>query len=106
MALATNSAAYFTHTDIENVIEYIKDLNRTVTTSNDSSSPLPDPTSLEKIVDETLIKWPRGNFIDKEVYLGILLQNAANPKFRYNPKSGLKPSAFLLKWILIRVPQV
>jgi hypothetical protein len=49
MALATNSAAYFIHTDIENVREYIKikDLNRTDTTSNGSSSPLPDPDCLE-----------------------------------------------------------
>jgi hypothetical protein len=161
MALATNSAAYFTHTDVENLKSFIKDMNRTVPASDGSTSPLPDPASLEKAVDETLIKWPRGNFdstidmksnpaqipdsftkgghpygwsgfaaagpfhglsafsnnvhaqnsdslaqveaspalfgLDKEVYLGTLLQNAANPKFRYNPKSGLKPSEFFAK---------
>ncbi|MGF7087710.1 mono/diheme cytochrome c family protein [Kroppenstedtia sanguinis] len=32
--------------------------------------------------------------IDQEVYLGTILQNAANPKFRYDPKKGKKPSSF------------
>jgi hypothetical protein len=32
--------------------------------------------------------------IDKEVYLGTILQNAPNPDFRYNPESGVKPSEF------------
>src|SRR5690606_28687421 len=32
--------------------------------------------------------------IDKEMYLGIILQNAANPKYRYDPSTGQKPSAF------------
>ncbi len=161
MALATNSSAYFTHTDVENVKKYIKDLKRSVTTSDGGTSPLPDPAALEKAVDDNLVKWPKGNFdstidmksnpsqipdsftkgghpygwsgfaaagpfhglsafsnnvhaqnsdslaqaeassvlfgMDKEVYLGTLLQNAANPKFRYDPGSGLKPSEFFAK---------
>jgi hypothetical protein len=32
--------------------------------------------------------------IDKEVYLGTILQNAANPKFRYKPTTERKPSEF------------
>lgn len=31
------------------------------------------------------------------MYLGTLLQNAANPKYRYDPKSGLKPTEFFAK---------
>lgn len=161
MALATNSAAYFTHTNVENLKQFIQDSTRVVAVSDGGSSPLPDPAALEKAVDETLVKWPRGNFdstidmksnpaqipdsftkgghpygwsgfaaagpfhglsafsnnvhaqnsdslaqaeaspalfgIDKEVYLGTLLQNSANPKFRFDPKSGVKPSEFFAK---------
>jgi len=35
--------------------------------------------------------------IDKEVYIGTILQNAADPRYRYDPASGLKPSAFFAK---------
>jgi hypothetical protein len=35
--------------------------------------------------------------IDKEVYLGTLLQNAADPKYRFNPKQTKKPSEFFAK---------
>lgn len=158
MALATNSAAYFTHTDIENLQSYMKDLKRQVPTSDGGSSPLPDPEALEKAVDANLVKWPRGNFdssidmksnptqipdmftkaahpygwsgfaavgpfhglsafsnnvhaqnsdplaqaeasralfdLDKEVYLGTLLQRASNRKYRYDPASGVRPSEF------------
>ncbi|GIP34722.1 hypothetical protein J2TS4_39320 [Paenibacillus sp. J2TS4] len=161
LALATNSSAYFTHTDVDNVAKFIKDLNRTVPTSDNRTAPLPDPAALEKAVDENLVKWPPGNFdstidmtsnpsqipdsftkgghpygwsgfaaagpfhglsafsnnvhaqnsdslaqveaspelfgLDKEVYLATLLQNSANPKFRYDPRSGLKPSEFFAK---------
>lgn len=161
MALATNSTAYFTHADIENVVKYMNNLKVTIKTSDGGTSHLPDPVELEKAVDETFLKWPRGNFdstidmkgnpaqipdsftkgghpygwsgfamagpfhglsafsnnvhaqnsdslaqaeaspylfgMDKEVYIGTILQNAANPKYRYNPKSGLKPSEFFAK---------
>jgi len=32
--------------------------------------------------------------MDREQYLGTILQNAANPKFRFDPTSGQKPSDF------------
>lgn len=35
--------------------------------------------------------------IDEEVYIGTVLQNSANPQYRYDPSSGLKPSEFLAK---------
>ncbi len=161
LALATNSTAFFTHTDVANLKAYMSGLDRVVPTSDGKTSPLPDPAALEKAVDENLVKWPRGNIdstidltsnpcqipdsftkgnhpygwsgfsaagpfhglsafsnnvhaqnsdslaqveasqalfgLDKEVYLGTLLQNAADPKYRYDPKSGLKPTEFFAK---------
>jgi hypothetical protein len=161
LALASNSAAYFTHTDIENVRRYLDDIKTTSTTTPGGSGRLPNPEALEKAVDEVLVEWPRGNFdstidmksnpaqipdsftkgghpygwsgfamagpfnglaafsnnvhsqnsdslsqteaskvlfnLDKEAYLGIILQNAANPKYRYDPSSGMKPSDFFAK---------
>jgi hypothetical protein len=35
--------------------------------------------------------------VDKEVYIGTILQNAANPKFRYKPNVNEKPSEFFAK---------
>jgi len=35
--------------------------------------------------------------IDRELYLAILLQNAANPEFRWDPESGELPSAFFAR---------
>ncbi|MEC2074944.1 electron transport protein [Metabacillus fastidiosus] len=159
MALATNSAAYFTHADIENIKKYIKDSSRTIENSEGKTEKLPDPESLERAVDETFIKWPRGNFdttidlasnpiqipdaftlndhpyswsgfaavgnfkglstfnnnvhaqntdsltqaelskelfgMDKEVYIGTILQKAAHKKYRYKTSMGVKPSNFL-----------
>ena len=159
LALATNSASYFTHAEIDGLKHYLKDLNRTVVTSDGRTEPLPDPVALEKKVDETFANWIPGNFdstidlksnltqipdsftrrdhpygwsgfaaagpfrglsvfcnnvhsqnsdttsqaeaskalfgIDKEVYLGTILQNAASAKYRFDPKSGIKPSSFL-----------
>ncbi|GAE07657.1 hypothetical protein JCM10914_3897 [Paenibacillus sp. JCM 10914] len=158
MALATNSAAYFTHTDVTKLVDYIQDENRSVTNSQGSAEALPDPKLLEDAVDRNLLKWAPGNFdttvdlvsditqipdmftkgghpyswsgfaavgpfkglstfsnnvhaqntdtlsqmdisdklwgIDREIYLGTILQNAANPKFRYDPNSGIKPTDF------------
>ncbi|WP_027417856.1 hypothetical protein [Aneurinibacillus terranovensis] len=151
LALATNSAAYFTHADTAVLQNYIKNTNR---------SSLPDPAALEAAVDDTFAKWPRGSFdsttdlkanptsipdsftlgdhpygwsgfaaagpfkglsslnnnvhaqnsdtlsqsetskalfgIDKEVFIGTILQNAANPKYRYNPGKRENPSAFFI----------
>jgi hypothetical protein len=158
IALATNSTAYFTHAEISAITDYMKDLDRTVTTTDGKTSSLPDPVEIEKAVDAIFVNWPRGNFdstidlksnpaqipdsftlgdhpygwsgfaaagpfkglsafsnnvhaqnsdslsqadaspalfgIDKEVYLGTILQNAANAKYRFNPKQGKKPSEF------------
>ncbi|MGO4889655.1 electron transport protein [Anaerobacillus sp. MEB173] len=160
LAMASNSAAYFTNTDIESIEDYIRGLDHTlVTTADGQQQPLPDVEALENAVDETLLKWPPGNFdstidqesnpaqipdsytlgdhpygwsgfamagpfkglsslnnnvhaqnsdilaqaeqseqmldIDKEVYIGTILQNAANEKYRYEPAMGLKPSEFM-----------
>ncbi|WP_202078266.1 electron transport protein [Caldalkalibacillus salinus] len=62
MALASNSAAYFTNTDIEQLERYIQNVERTVETTDGKREVLPDPDALEKAVDETLVKWPKGNF--------------------------------------------
>jgi hypothetical protein len=161
LALATNSAAYFTHTDIENVRKYLDDMKRSVLAESGGPEQPPNPKALEKAVDEVLVKWPRGNFdstidmksnpaqipdsftkqghpygwsgfamagpfhglaafsnnvhsqnsdslsqseaskalfdMDKELYFRIILQNAANPRYRYDPKSGRKPSEFFAK---------
>ncbi|MDF2683981.1 MAG: hypothetical protein K0R47_5171 [Brevibacillus sp.] len=161
IAMGTNSAAYFTHTDIESLQKYLNNLDRTVETSDGKKAPLPDPKALEEAVDANALKWPKGNFdstidmksnpaqipdsftmgdfpygwsghamagpfkglstfnnnvhaqnsdslsqsevsrelfgIDKEVYIGTILQNAANPKYRYSPSEGIKPSEFFAK---------
>jgi hypothetical protein len=158
LALATNSAAYFTHTDVNAVADYLKHINLKVQTTNGKTVALPDPKKLEQAVDAAFLKWPRGNFdstidlknnpaqipdsftlgdhpygwsgfaaggpfkglstfsnnvhaqnsdslaqakaspalfgIDEELYLGILLQNAADPNYRYNAKSKKPPSQF------------
>lgn len=158
IAMATNSAAYFTHTDIQSLQAYMKNLKRTVENSDGKTTSLPDPKALEDAVDANALKWPRGNFdstidmqsnpaqipdsftkggfpygwsghamagpfkglstfnnnvhaqnsdsltqsevsrelfgIDKEVYIGTILQNASNPKYRYLPEKGKKPSQF------------
>ncbi|WP_318503375.1 electron transport protein [Bacillus sp. T3] len=161
LALGTNTASYFTHTEMENLKNFIKDTKRVVTTSEGKSEALPDIEALEEYVDREIVKWPKGSNdttidfhnnpvqipdaytkgdhpygwsgqgqigpfkgisaainnahsqnmdavsqtniskpvlnIDKEVYLGTLLQNAANKKFRYDPKSGEKPTDFFAK---------
>lgn len=161
IALASNSAAYFTHTDITSLQQYLRDKSLTVETSEGKTERLPDPKALEDAVDRNVLNWPKGNFdstidmhsnpsqipdsfttgdypygwsghamagpfkglstfnnnvhaqnsdslsqsvvsrelfgIDKEVYIGTILQNAANPKFRYSSKKGRKPSEFFTK---------
>ncbi len=160
MALATNSTAYFTHTDVKSLQKYL-DSDRVITASDGSKQYLPDPYKLEREVDRHLHQWPRGNFdstidmnnnpaqipdsftlgdhpygwsgfamagpfrgltvfsnnvhaqnadsltqadaspalfdIDKEVYLGTILQNAAHPRYRYQPNAEQKPSQFFRK---------
>ncbi len=157
LALGTNSAAYFMHTDID-PRNAPSDLRRMVTTSSGEKEPLPNIEALEKAVDTALLMWPRGNFdsltdlkadptqnpvsftwgnhpygwsgnftagpfrgltsqnnnvhalnsdsflladssralfdMDREVFLGILLQNAASSKYRFDPSTGRRPSEF------------
>lgn len=161
LALASNSAAYFTNTEIDakKIKDFIEDHDRTVETTDGEREALPNPEKLEKAVDEMLVQWPPGNFdstidlvnnpaqipdsftlgdhpygwngfaaigpfkglsslnnnvhaqnsdllaqadqsnelfdIDKEVYIGTILQNAANENYRYDPSAGMKPSEFL-----------
>lgn len=158
LALATNSAAFFTHTDIHDLSIFAKESQRSVEASDGTVRRLPDIESLEKAVDDNFAKWPKGYVdstidmasnptqipdaftnggfpygwsghamagpfnglssfnsnvhaqntdslaqshisreildIDEEVYIGTILQNAANPAFRYRPESGMKPSEF------------
>lgn len=158
MALAPNSASYFTHAQIQALKTFITEKSGTVTNGGGHKLRLPDPKKLEDAVDAQLLRWPAGSFdstidlkanptkipdaftkgdfpygwsgfaqvgpfhglsvftnnvhaqntyplsqadasralfdIDKEVYIGTILQNAANPKFRYNPASGKTPSRF------------
>jgi len=152
LALAPNSAAYFTHADIKNFSHFLQ---------KQGNLKLPNKEKLEEAVDKTLLSWPPGNFdstidlkgnpaqiptsftfqnypyswsgfgmagsfhgltvfnnnvhaqnsdslsqadiskplfnIDKETYLGTILQNAADPKYRFDPSKGKSPSAFFAK---------
>ena len=62
LALASNSSAYFPVAEIESIKDYIRDTDRTIKNSDGNKEILPDPVALEKAVDETLVKWPKGNF--------------------------------------------
>ncbi|MFC0562040.1 electron transport protein [Halalkalibacter alkalisediminis] len=62
LALATNSSAYFPVAEIESIKDYVRDTSPTVTNAQGEKEALPDPDALEKAVDETLVKWPKGNF--------------------------------------------
>lgn len=62
MALASNSAAYFTHTEVEQTARFFKEGKKHVVTTDGKSAALPDAEGLEKAVDETLAKWPKGSF--------------------------------------------
>ncbi|MCM3667948.1 electron transport protein [Mesobacillus maritimus] len=61
LALATNSTAFFTHTDVENIKEYIVNHDRTIANSKGKQEALPDAEKLEKKVDETFANWPKGS---------------------------------------------
>jgi hypothetical protein len=159
LALATNSAAYFMHTDVFPVRDIPLDPACSVTSSKGEKQVLPQPKALETAVDTELPMWPRGNFdsltdmqadptqnpvsftwgnhpygwsgnflagpfrgltsqnnnvhalnsdsllladssptlfgMDKEVFLAIVLQNAANKRYRFRAADRKKPSEFL-----------
>ena len=44
--------------------------------------------------------------MDKEMFLAVLLQNAADKKYRYDPSSGKKPSEFLASVHKTRSPGI
>ncbi|MGJ7919487.1 electron transport protein [Neobacillus sp. LXY-4] len=156
LAMGTNTAGYFTHTEMKSIKDFI--IKTKENTENTQKISLPDKEKLEKYVDAELVKWPKGSNdttidfnndpvqipdsftlgdhpygwsgqgqigpftglsaainnahgqnmdtlsqteisepvlnIDKELYIGTILQNAANKKFRYDPNSNQKPSKF------------
>lgn len=158
LALGTNSASYFMHTDVNPMHEIVADQNRTIVDSHGVRTALPNVRALEDAVDTALLMWPRGDFdsltdlkadptqnpisfawgnhpygwsgnfiagpfhgltaqnnnvhalnsdallladssptmfgIDKETFLAIVLQNAAEKRFRYDPRTGREPSEF------------
>lgn len=158
LALASNSAAYFGHSNVHPLNSLPGDPTRTVVTTTGRTVHLPDPAAMERAVDADLVKWPPGTFdattdlesnpakinntftlgddpyawtgvfpagpfkgltaisnhvhaigsdglsqsasshflmdVDKEVYVGTILQNAARAKYRYDPKRDQKPSEF------------
>lgn len=155
VALASNSAAYFTHTGVADLTPFLTDASRQVPAAGGGEVTLPDPAALEAAVDATLLRWPPGAFdatsdlqanptriphsftrgnhpygwsgfaaaglqqgleafnnnahadplavadlapalfgLDREQYLGTLLQNAARRRYRFVPASGRRPSAF------------
>ncbi|WP_078430338.1 electron transport protein [Alkalihalobacterium alkalinitrilicum] len=64
IALASNSAAYFTNTavDEEKLRNFITENSQTIVTKDGKVASLPDPKVMEMAVDEMLVKWPKGNF--------------------------------------------
>ncbi|GAE30476.1 electron transport protein [Halalkalibacter hemicellulosilyticus] len=165
LALASNSAAYFTNTDIdeEKIKNFIveQEWMKEKESNTESYVALPDIQKMEDAVDRALLNWPKGNFdstidlennptqipdsftlddhpygwngfaavgpfkgltslnnnvhaqnsdslaqvdqsnalfnIDKERYIGILLQNAPNKNYRYASDSAEKPSELLAR---------
>ncbi len=159
LALATNSAAYFFHTDVSDLSKYVLPAGRQVLSADHTEIPLPDRGIFERAVDAALLAWPPGYFdsmidfkaaptqipssftreaypygwsgfaaagpfgglsslnnnvhalnsdsltdaylaqsmfgLDPELYIALVLQNAPRKKFRFDPKSGRKPSEFL-----------
>ena len=158
LALGTNSAAYFMHTDVFPLRDVGRDAARAVVTSTGGEETLPKIAELERAVDAELVMWPRGNFdsltdmkadptqnpvsftwgnypygwsgnfmagpfrgltaqnnnvhalnsdsllladqrealfgMDKEVFLAVVLENAANKRYRFAAGNGRKASEF------------
>lgn len=156
LAMASNTSAYFTHTEMKNIKEFIKK-NK----GDNQGISLPNKKKLEEYVDSEVVKWPRGSNdttidfknnpvqvpdsytrgdhpygwsgqgqigpfkglsaainnahsqnmdtvsqseisepvlnINKDLYLGTILQNSSNKKYRYVPNNKLTPSEFFAK---------
>jgi len=66
LAMAENSAAFFTHTgvtteQIRGLIRFKEQAKSWVTDDEGKRAPLPDPDELERLVDEQLMTWPPGS---------------------------------------------
>jgi cytochrome c peroxidase len=156
LAMGTNTASYFTHTEMKNLKDFINN-----SAGEKRNISLPDKKKLEKFVDSEIVKWPPGSNdttidfknnpvqipdtytlgdepygwsgqgqigpfkglsaainnahaqnmdtlsqseicgpvmkMNKDLYLGTILQNAANKKFRYDPMTGEKAGQFFAK---------
>ncbi len=163
LAMGSNTASYFTHTQIDNFESFVRGIagDESVKTSTGEEKTLPDPQLLEEFVDAEMVKWPLGSNdttiekannpvqipdtftlgdhpygwsgqgqigpfrglsaainnahaqnmdavsqseisgpvlgIDKELYLAILLQNASNEKYRFDPNGKESPSEFFAR---------
>lgn len=62
LALGTNSAAYFMHTDVNPLRDVAPDPTRAIADSHGEKAALPNIAALEEAVDTALLMWPRGNF--------------------------------------------
>ncbi|MFC4321154.1 hypothetical protein [Litchfieldia salsa] len=158
LAMGTNTASYFTHTEMEGLKEYLQKHETSTLKVKGEEMKIPDMKTFEEFVDSQVVQWPLGSNdttidfknnpvqipdtftkgdhpygwsgqgqlgpfkglsaainnahsqnmdavsqshiskivfdIEEDVYLGTLLQNAANPKYRYNLKSGASPTDF------------
>jgi hypothetical protein len=154
LALASNSTAFFTHGEIKSIESFL-------TNEGQGKLALPNPVELERALDSTFLKWPKGSFdstvdmkanpaqipdsfthaahpygwsgyalagpfnglsvfnnnvhaqntdstaqqqvsmalfgMDEDTYLGTILQNAADKKFRYSNQNKEKPTDFFKK---------
>ncbi len=61
LALAANSAAYFSHTDVNPIREYLKG-DKPVIDSGEKKTTLPDPDKMEREVDRALLRMAPGTF--------------------------------------------
>jgi hypothetical protein len=60
LAMASNSAAYFTHTGVD--VRELLEGNEVITLADGTQQPLPEPQALEDAVDAQLLAWPPGSF--------------------------------------------
>jgi len=61
LAMAPNSAAFFTHTDIKHLENYLSETSNVITSSENKKITLPDIQKFEEAVDRSLLKWPKGH---------------------------------------------
>ena len=75
IALSSNSAAFFAHTDVKDFAPLVKDHSRTVVTTKGQRVPLPDPQALEDAVDRVFLKWMPGGFDSMTDLVNNVTQN-------------------------------